>query len=98
MENSYFRRNTQKLLSMLLYSRNTGSGVRQGYMGHLINIANNIVNQCKKSGNLDKFLKDNLSPECLSKWDELVDNELATINKTYQILLVCSSFRILAIL
>lgn len=67
--------------------QNTGSGVRQGYMGHLINIANNIVNQCKKSGNLDKFLKDNLSPECLSKWDELVDNELATINKTHQILL-----------
>lgn len=60
---------------------------KQGYMGHLINIANNIVNQREKSEHLEKFLKDNLSPECLSKWDNFVDTELAKINKTHRILL-----------
>lgn len=57
-------------------------------MGHLINIANNIVNQREKNENLDKFLKDNLSPECLNKWDNFVNVELTKINKTHQILLV----------
>ncbi|XP_033183135.1 phosphatase 6 regulatory subunit 1-like protein fmt [Bombus vancouverensis nearcticus] len=60
---------------------------KQGYMGHLINIANNIVNQREKNENLDKFLKDNLSPECLNKWDNFVNVELTKINKTHQILL-----------
>lgn len=57
-------------------------------MGHLINIANNIVNQCEKNENLDKFLKDNLSSECFNKWDNFVNVELTKINKTHQILLV----------
>lgn len=57
-------------------------------MGHLTNIANNIVNQREKSEYLDKFLKDNLSAECLSKWDDFVNTELSKINKTHQILLV----------
>ncbi|CAK9802611.1 Serine/threonine-protein phosphatase 6 regulatory subunit 3 [Anthophora plagiata] len=60
---------------------------QHGYIGHLINIANNIVNQREKSETLDKFLMDNLSPECLSKWDLFVNTELAKINKTQQILL-----------
>ncbi|XP_017892342.1 serine/threonine-protein phosphatase 6 regulatory subunit 3 isoform X2 [Ceratina calcarata] len=60
---------------------------RQGYMGHLINIANNIVNRRESSERLDKFFKDNLSPECLSKWDNFVDTELAKINKIHRILL-----------
>lgn len=60
---------------------------KQGYMGHLINIANNIVNQREKNENLDKFLKDNLLPECLNKWDNFVNVELTKINKTHQILL-----------
>ncbi|KOC61525.1 Serine/threonine-protein phosphatase 6 regulatory subunit 3 [Habropoda laboriosa] len=58
-----------------------------GYIGHLINIANNIVNQREKSENLDEFLIYNLSPECLSKWDLFVNVELAKINKTQQIVL-----------
>lgn len=61
---------------------------KQGYMGHLINVANNIVNQREKSENLDKFLKDNLLPECLSNWDNFVNIELTKINKIHQIHLV----------
>lgn len=64
--------------------QNKENGVRQGYMGHLINIANDIVNQCKKSNILDSFLKNNLSPECLSKWEELVNTQLVEINKIHQ--------------
>ncbi|XP_043248418.1 serine/threonine-protein phosphatase 6 regulatory subunit 3 [Colletes gigas] len=67
--------------------QNMENGIRQGYMGHLINIANNIVNQRKKSEDLDYFLKANLSPECLNKWKNLVNTQLAKINKTHQILL-----------
>ncbi|XP_017753161.1 PREDICTED: serine/threonine-protein phosphatase 6 regulatory subunit 3 isoform X2 [Eufriesea mexicana] len=58
---------------------------KQGYMGHLINIANNIVNQCEKSEHLNKFLKDNLLPECLNNWENFVNVELTKINKTHQI-------------
>ncbi|CAL1686532.1 unnamed protein product [Lasius platythorax] len=60
------------------------NGVRQGYMGHLINIANNIVTQCEKSNILASFLKNNLSPECLSKWKNLVNTQLVEINKIHQ--------------
>ncbi|XP_076169433.1 phosphatase 6 regulatory subunit 1-like protein fmt isoform X2 [Ptiloglossa arizonensis] len=67
--------------------QNMENGIRQGYMGHLINIANNIVNQRKKSEDLDNFLKSNLSSECLNKWKNLVNTQLAKINKTHQILL-----------
>ncbi|XP_076622484.1 phosphatase 6 regulatory subunit 1-like protein fmt isoform X3 [Colletes latitarsis] len=67
--------------------QNMENGIRQGYMGHLINIANNIVNQRKKSEDLDNFLNANLTPECLNKWKNLVNTQLAKINKTHQILL-----------
>ncbi|XP_012257302.2 serine/threonine-protein phosphatase 6 regulatory subunit 3 isoform X2 [Athalia rosae] len=62
-------------------------GIRQGYMGHLINIANNIVTQCEKSNVLEAFLKANLSPDCLNKWEALASNQLADINKTHKICL-----------
>ncbi|XP_076764338.1 phosphatase 6 regulatory subunit 1-like protein fmt [Xylocopa sonorina] len=58
---------------------------KQGYIGHLINIANNIANQREKSESLDTFLKNNLSPECLTKWENFVNRKLAKINKTHQI-------------
>ncbi|XP_053971363.1 serine/threonine-protein phosphatase 6 regulatory subunit 3 [Hylaeus anthracinus] len=60
---------------------------RQGYMGHLINIANNIVNQCKKSEDLDNFLKANLPPKCLYEWNKFVNVSLVIINKTNQVVL-----------
>jgi len=53
-------------------------------MGHLINIANNIVTQCEKNNILASFLKNNLSPECLSKWENLVNTQLVEINKIQQ--------------
>ncbi|KAL6256512.1 hypothetical protein P5V15_012625 [Pogonomyrmex californicus] len=64
--------------------QNKENGVRQGYMGHLINIANNIVTQCEKSNILASFLKNNLSPECLTKWENLVSVQLVEINKIHQ--------------
>lgn len=70
--------------------RNKENGVRQGYMGHLINIANNIVTQCEKNNILASFLKNNLSPECLSKWENLVNTQLVEINKIHQtVMMVC---------
>lgn len=57
-------------------------------MGHLINIANNIVIQCEKNNALDTFVKTNLSTECLNKWENLVNTKLVEINKTREIFLV----------
>ncbi|XP_071649617.1 serine/threonine-protein phosphatase 6 regulatory subunit 3 isoform X3 [Temnothorax longispinosus] len=64
--------------------QNKENGVRQGYMGHLINIANNIVTQCEKNNILASFLKNNLSPECLTKWENLVSVQLVEINKIHR--------------
>ncbi|XP_014598395.1 PREDICTED: serine/threonine-protein phosphatase 6 regulatory subunit 3 isoform X1 [Polistes canadensis] len=68
--------------------QNKENGVRQGYMGHLINIANNIVLQCEKNNALDTFVKTNLSTECLNKWEILVNTKLVEINKTRAIFLI----------
>ncbi|XP_011329157.1 serine/threonine-protein phosphatase 6 regulatory subunit 3 isoform X2 [Ooceraea biroi] len=68
--------------------QNKENGVRQGYMGHLINIANNIVTQCEKSNILTSFLKNNLSPECLDKWESLVNTQLVEINKIHETLMM----------
>lgn len=57
-------------------------------MGHLINIANNIVAQCEKSNELESYLKGNLSSDCMTKWEALATNQLADINKTHKIYLV----------
>ncbi|XP_011062029.1 PREDICTED: serine/threonine-protein phosphatase 6 regulatory subunit 3 isoform X3 [Acromyrmex echinatior] len=64
--------------------QNKENGVRQGYMGHLINIANNIVTQCEKNNILTSFLKNNVSPECLTRWENLVSVQLVEINKIHQ--------------
>lgn len=57
-------------------------------MGHLINIANNIVKKSEKSEELSKYLKENVPQECFEKWEALVNTQLAEINKTHQIFLV----------
>ncbi|XP_018400656.1 PREDICTED: serine/threonine-protein phosphatase 6 regulatory subunit 3 isoform X2 [Cyphomyrmex costatus] len=64
--------------------QNKENGVRQGYMGHLINIANNIVTQCEKNNILTSFLKNNVTPECLTRWENLVSVQLVEINKVHQ--------------
>ncbi|XP_076248326.1 phosphatase 6 regulatory subunit 1-like protein fmt isoform X2 [Calliopsis andreniformis] len=64
--------------------QNPENRIRQGYMGHLINIAKDINDkQCKEGEGLDKFLEANLSPECLNKWKNFVNTELAKIRKLY---------------
>ena len=61
-------------------------------MGHLINIANNIVTQCEKNNILTSFLKNNVSPECLTRWENLVSVQLVEINKIHQtVMMVCSN-------
>ncbi|XP_018357809.1 PREDICTED: serine/threonine-protein phosphatase 6 regulatory subunit 3 isoform X2 [Trachymyrmex cornetzi] len=64
--------------------QNKENGIRQGYMGHLIKIANNIVTQCEKNNILTSFLKNNVSPECLTRWENLVSVQLVEINKIHQ--------------
>ncbi|XP_017773648.1 PREDICTED: serine/threonine-protein phosphatase 6 regulatory subunit 3-like isoform X2 [Nicrophorus vespilloides] len=54
-------------------------GVRQGYMGHLINIANNVVNLCTE-GPLTSVLKDNL-PELVEKLQTFKEGPLTETNK-----------------
>ncbi|XP_012286736.1 serine/threonine-protein phosphatase 6 regulatory subunit 3 isoform X2 [Orussus abietinus] len=58
-----------------------GKSIRQGYMGHIINIANNIVSQCEKNNVLDTFLKVNLPTESRNKWETLVTTQLVEVNK-----------------
>ncbi|XP_063987263.1 serine/threonine-protein phosphatase 6 regulatory subunit 3 isoform X2 [Diachasmimorpha longicaudata] len=62
-------------------------GIRQGYMGHLIGIANNIVTQSTKCEALEKFLKTNMTTECFNQWENFVNTQLTEINETHQILL-----------
>ena len=56
-------------------------------MGHLIDIANNLVAQCEKNNVLNNFLKTNLPAETLSKWETFITTELEEINKTQRIML-----------
>lgn len=55
-------------------------------MGHLINIANQLVTLCSSSS-LGQFLKDNL-PEVSKSLDEFRDSTLLEVNKTQDMLLV----------
>ncbi|XP_033210876.1 serine/threonine-protein phosphatase 6 regulatory subunit 3 isoform X2 [Belonocnema kinseyi] len=63
------------------------SGVRQAYMGHLIDIANNLVTQCEKNNVFNNFLKANVPAETLTNWENFVSTELEDINKTQRIML-----------
>lgn len=72
----------------ILYFRTKPKGVRQGYMGHLINIANNIVNEYEKNSSLDEFIKGNVSKDTLEAWEIFIKGPLADANKTQRIILV----------
>jgi len=72
--------------------RNKENGIRQGYMGHLINIASNIFIQCGKNNILASFLKNNLSPECFTKWENLACVQLVEIIRLQEtVMLVCNN-------
>lgn len=60
---------------------------RRGYMGHLIKIANLVVDQVEKCS-LRPILAKQLSPEVLAVWEEFVKCTLSEINKTHNIALV----------
>ncbi|XP_026283493.1 serine/threonine-protein phosphatase 6 regulatory subunit 3 isoform X1 [Frankliniella occidentalis] len=59
---------------------------RRGYMGHLIKIANLVVDQVAKCS-LRPILVKQLSPEVLGVWEEFVSCTLSEINKTHNIAL-----------
>ncbi|XP_034947653.1 serine/threonine-protein phosphatase 6 regulatory subunit 3 [Chelonus insularis] len=67
--------------------QNKENGIRQGYMGHLINIANTIVKKSEKSEDFDNYLKHNLEEKCLQQWETIVNTQLVEINATHQLLL-----------
>ncbi|OXU18567.1 hypothetical protein TSAR_013934 [Trichomalopsis sarcophagae] len=66
---------------------NEKNGVRQGYMGHLIIMANEIVTRCEESNVLSSYLKSNLDEESMQKWENFVSSKLDEINKKQQLTL-----------
>ncbi|XP_069705190.1 serine/threonine-protein phosphatase 6 regulatory subunit 3 isoform X2 [Periplaneta americana] len=61
-------------------------GLRKGYMGHLIKIANHIAQQAEK-GPLGSFIKEHVAADTVAAWEAFVANTLAETNKTHQICL-----------
>lgn len=59
-------------------------------MGHLIKIANHVVEQVEKCS-LRPVLANQLPPEVLAVWEEFVKCTLSEINKTHNIALVCAT-------
>ncbi len=49
---------------------------RPGYMGHIVNIANSIVEKCEQH-----FLQQHLTEELFEKWNDFVRDTLNEINK-----------------
>nr|CAD7603584.1 unnamed protein product [Timema genevievae] len=67
-------------------SQSSCQGRRRGYMGHLIKIANHILNASEK-GTLSSFITENVSPDVVDAWEAFVLNQLAEINKSNQLCL-----------
>lgn len=73
-------------LFIFIYCRTQSKGVRKGYMGHLINIVNQLVNLCSTTS-LGQFLKENL-PEMSEALEKFKESTLQDINKKQETLLV----------
>ncbi|BET00417.1 SIT4 phosphatase-associated protein [Nesidiocoris tenuis] len=54
-------------------------GKRKGYMGHLIKIANNVVE--KVDGHLSEFVKENVEPDMIASWEQFVASKLLAVNQ-----------------
>ena len=73
--------------------RNVNHLPRRGYMGHLVKISNNIVQQMTEKGPLGAFIKETVDSETLKNWEEFVNTKLAEINNIYNTCLVRFSFK-----
>lgn len=61
-------------------------GLRRGYMGHLIKIANHVGQQAEK-GPLGVYIKEHVAADTVAAWEAFVANSLAETNKRHQICL-----------
>ncbi|XP_058792576.1 serine/threonine-protein phosphatase 6 regulatory subunit 3 [Phymastichus coffea] len=68
-------------------SLNQQNSIRQGYMGHVIIIANEIVTRCTEINELSDFLKTNLPEETSEKWKSFISTKLDEINRKQQLIL-----------
>lgn len=75
------------ILYRYIVFRSQSKGVRQGYMGHLVNIANNIVEQWDKTP-FGEFITEKLSSETIEAWKKFVGEPLAEVNKKQSEVLV----------
>lgn len=62
-------------------------GVRQGYMGHLINIANNVAAECERRPELGSFIAAAVTSDTQLAWDKFVKGPLAESNRQQQLVL-----------
>ncbi|XP_051166399.1 serine/threonine-protein phosphatase 6 regulatory subunit 3 isoform X2 [Leptopilina boulardi] len=67
--------------------KNEKSSVKHAYMGHLIELENHIVEQCKKNESFNDFLKTKLPEETFNQWETFVAEQLSEINKIQRIML-----------
>lgn len=79
----------------MFISRSENKGVRHGYMGHLINIANLIAHLCAVNS-LGQFLNETL-PDVYERFQKFRDTTLQEINKTQDTLLVSPCFLIVTL-
>lgn len=56
-------------------------GNRQGHMGHLIKIVNQIVTCGANDQNLGQILKDAMEEDVQKKWNEFVSGTVAETNR-----------------
>lgn len=75
------------LINLFFSYFRTKNNPRRGYMGHLVKISNNIVEQAQK-GPLGALIKETVDSETLTNWETFVTTQLADINQTHSKCLV----------
>lgn len=72
----------------VFYYRFQQVNLKQGYIGHIIAIANEIMINYEANDFLLKFLQTNLPETVMQKWEMFVKTKLDEINKKQQLSLV----------